>query len=169
VRKNLVLLGMMGVGKSTMGKIVAKKQSLGFIDTDNEIEKKWSMKIAEIFEQKGEKFFRLEEEKEVLKYLKKTNCVISLGGGAFMNRTIRNNILKNTVSIWLDNNLKILNKRTKWNKKRPLLNKKNNQKMINKLYAEREKIYKLANHKINCEGLNTEEVAKKIIFFYEKQ
>jgi len=160
---------MMGVGKSTMGKIVAKKQSLGFIDTDNEIEKKWSMKIAEIFEQKGEKFFRLEEEKEVLKYLKKTNCVISLGGGAFMNRTIRNNILKNTVSIWLDNNLKILNKRTKWNKKRPLLNKKNNQKMINKLYAEREKIYKLANHKINCEGLNTEEVAKKIIFFYEKQ
>ena len=169
MRKNLVLLGMMGVGKSTMGKIVAKKQSLGFIDTDNEIEKKWSMKIAEIFEQKGEKFFRLEEEKEVLKYLKKTNCVISLGGGAFMNRTIRNNILKNTVSIWLDNNLKILNKRTKWNKKRPLLNKKNNQKMINKLYAEREKIYKLANHKINCEGLNTEEVAKKIIFFYEKQ
>ncbi len=160
---------MMAVGKSTMGKIVAKRQGLEFIDTDNSIEKKWSMKIAEIFKQKGEKFFRLEEEKEVLKCLKKTNCVISLGGGAFMNRTIRNNIIKNAVSIWLDNNLKILSQRTKWNKKRPLLNKKDNQKMINKLYAQREKIYKLANHRINCEGLNKEEVAKKIIFFYEKQ
>ena len=160
---------MMAVGKSTMGKIVAKRQGLEFIDTDNRIEKKWSMKIAEIFKQKGEKFFRLEEEKEVLKCLKKTNCVISLGGGAFMNRTIRNNIIKNAVSIWLDNNLKILSQRTKWNKKRPLLNKKDNQKMINKLYAQREKIYKLANHRINCEGLNKEEVAKKIIFFYEKQ
>ena len=169
MRKNLVLLGMMAVGKSTMGKIVAKRQGLEFIDTDNSIEKKWSMKIAEIFKQKGEKFFRLEEEKEVLKCLKKTNCVISLGGGAFMNRTIRNNIIKNAVSIWLDNNLKILSQRTKWNKKRPLLNKKDNQKMINKLYAQREKIYKLANHRINCEGLNKEEVAKKIIFFYEKQ
>ena len=169
MRKNLVLLGMMAVGKSTMGKIVAKRQGLEFIDTDNRIEKKWSMKIAEIFKQKGEKFFRLEEEKEVLKCLKKTNCVISLGGGAFMNRTIRNNIIKNAVSIWLDNNLKILSQRTKWNKKRPLLNKKDNQKMINKLYAQREKIYKLANHRINCEGLNKEEVAKKIIFFYEKQ
>ena len=165
MRKNLVLLGMMAVGKSTMGKIVAKRQGLEFIDTDNSIEKKWSMKIAEIFKQKGEKFFRLEEEKEVLKCLKKTNCVISLGGGAFMNRTIRNNIIKNAVSIWLDNNLKILSQRTKWNKKRPLLNKKDNQKMINKLYAQREKIYKLANHRINCEGLNKEEVAKKIIFF----
>ena len=132
MRKNLVLLGMMAVGKSTMGKIVAKRQGLEFIDTDNSIEKKWSMKIAEIFKQKGEKFFRLEEEKEVLKCLKKTNCVISLGGGAFMNRTIRNNIIKNAVSIWLDNNLKILSQRTKWNKKRPLLNKKDNQKMINK-------------------------------------
>ena len=160
---------MMAVGKSTMGKIVAKRQGLEFIDTDNRIEKKWSMKIAEIFKQKGEKFFRLEEEKEVLQCLKKTNCVISLGGGAFMNRTIRNNIIKNAVSIWLDNNLKILSQRTKWNKKRPLLNKKDNQKMINKLYAQREKIYKLANHRINCEGLNKEEVAKKIIFFYEKQ
>jgi len=160
---------MMAVGKSTMGKIVAKKLGLEFIDTDNKIEKKWSMKIAEIFKQKGEKFFRSEEQKEVLKYLKKTNCVISLGGGAFMNRTIRNNILEDAVSIWLDNNLNILSKRAKWNKKRPLLNKKNNQEIINKLYAEREKIYKLADHRINCEDLNTKEVAKKIIFFYEEQ
>ena len=63
MKKNLVLLGMMGVGKSTLGKVVAKKQELKFIDTDTIIEKKHSMKIAEIFEKKGEKFFRAEEEK----------------------------------------------------------------------------------------------------------
>ena len=111
----------------------------------------------------------MEEEKEVLKSLKKSNCVIALGGGGFMNRTVRRNILKNAVSVWLDSNLEIISKRTKWNKKRPLLDKKNNQKKINKLYAERENIYKLANHRINCDNLNKENIANKIIFFYEKQ
>ena len=97
VRKNLVLLGMMGVGKTTIGKIVAKKQGLEFVDTDINIEKKCSMKISEIFKKKGEKFFRIEEEKEVLKSLTKNNCVIALGGGAFVNQSIRNGILKNAI------------------------------------------------------------------------
>ena len=77
MRKNLVLLGMMGVGKSTLGKIVAKKQDLKFIDTDSNIEKKCLMKISEIFKNRGEKFFRLLEEKEVLESLKKSECVIA--------------------------------------------------------------------------------------------
>ena len=128
MRKNLILLGMMGVGKSTLGKMVAEKLELAFIDTDIKIEEKCSMKISEIFKNKGEKFFRMEEEKEVLKSLKKNNCVIALGGGAFLNKTVRNHILKDAVSIWLDVNLKILNKRIKWNNKRPLLDKKNSQK-----------------------------------------
>ena len=127
------------------------------------------MKVAEIFKKKGEKFFRLEEEKEVLKSLKKSNCVIALGGGGFMNRTVRSNILKNAVSVWLDSDLEIISKRTKWNKKRPLLDKKNNQKKIKKLYVERENIYKLANHRINCDSLKKEDIAKKIIIFYENQ
>ena len=168
VRKNLVLLGMMGVGKSTLGKIVAKKQGLEFIDTDDIIEKKCSMKVSEIFEKKGEKFFRLMEEKEVLKSLKKSNCVIALGGGGFLNKTVRNNILKNAVSVWLDCDLEVINKRTKWNRKRPLLDKKNNEKIINKLYAERKNIYKLANYRINCSKLNKENISNKIIIFYEK-
>jgi len=71
VKKNLVLLGMMAVGKTTLGKIVAKKQKLEFIDIDTCIEQKNSMTIREIFEKKGEKFFRMEEEKEILKSLKK--------------------------------------------------------------------------------------------------
>ena len=168
MRKNLVLVGMMGVGKTTLGKIVSKMTDLKFIDTDANIEKNCLMKISEIFKRKGENFFRLQEKKEVLKLLKESNSVIALGGGAFIDKTIRDNILKNAVSIWLDADLKDLNKRIKWSNKRPLLNEKNNQKKINKLYDERKNIYKLANHKINCDNLSKESIAKKIITFYEK-
>ncbi len=168
MRKNLVLLGMMGVGKTTIGKIVARKQGMEFIDTDENIEEKCSMSISEIFKKKGEKFFRIEEQKEVLKSIKKSNCVIALGGGAFINETIRNDILKNAISIWLDTDLKTLNKRIKYNKKRPLLNKENNQKKIDEFYLERKNIYKLANHKIDCDNLNKENIAKKIIIYYGK-
>ena len=169
MRKNLVLLGMMGVGKSTLGKIVAKKQDLIFIDTDLNIEKKYAMKISEIFKNKGEKFFRILEEREVLESLKKSKCVIALGGGAFMKKTVRDRILKDSVSIWLDVNLKTLNKRVKWNEKRPLINEENSQIKINQLYAERKNIYKMANYRINCNNLSKEDIANKIITFYEKQ
>ena len=168
MKKNLVLLGMMAVGKTTLGKIVAKKQELKFIDIDASIEKKNSMTIKEIFKKKGEKFFRMVEEKEVLKSLEKNNCVIALGGGAFMNKTVRENILKNAISIWLNVDIKTLNKRVKWNQKRPLLKEKNDQKKITELYAERKDIYKLANHKIACDNLTKEDIAEKIIALYEK-
>ena len=171
MKKNLVLLGMMAVGKSTLGKIVAKKQDLIFIDTDLNIEKKYAMKISEIFKNKGEKFFRILEEREVLESLKKSKCVIALGGGAFMKKTIRDRILKDSVSIWLDVNLKTLNKRANWNKKRPLINinKEDSQIKINQLYAERKNIYKMANYRINCNNLSKEDIADKIITYYEKQ
>ena len=168
MKKNLVLLGMMAVGKTTLAKIVAKKQKLEFIDIDKNIEKKNSMKILEIFDKKGEAFFRTEEEKEVLKYLKKNNCVIALGGGAFMNEAIRKNVLKNAISVWLDVSIKTLNERVKWNQKRPLLKKDDNAKILKELYDKRKKIYKLANHKIICDKLNKEKLAKKIIALYGK-
>jgi len=168
VKKNLVLLGMMAVGKTTLGKIVAKKQELKFIDIDASIEKKNSMTIKEIFKKKGEKFFRMEEENEILKSLEKNNCVIALGGGAFMNKTVRENILKNAISIWLNVDIKTLNQRVKWNQKRPLLKEENNQKKITELYAERKNIYKLANHQIACDKLSKENIAEKIIALYEK-
>ena len=158
----------MGVGKTTIGRTVAKKQGMEFVDTDQNIEEKFSMTIATIFKTRGEDFFRDEEEKEVLKSLKKNNCVIALGGGSFINETIRNSILKNAISMWLDIDLKILSKRIKWNKKRPILNKKNNKKKINELYAERKNIYKLAKYKINCNNLNKNSIVEKIISLYDK-
>lgn len=169
MKKNLVLLGMMGVGKSTLGKNVAKQQNLTFIDTDRNIEKKYAMKITEIFKKKGENFFRIQEEKEVLESLKKNKTVIALGGGAFLKKSVRDKILKNSLSIWLDINLKTLNKRLKWNKKRPLLSGENGQIIIKRLFAQRKNIYKLANHKINCNNLSKEDIIKKIIDLYEKQ
>jgi len=167
VKKNLVLLGMMGVGKSTLGKIVAKKLNLKFIDTDLNIEKKWSMKIWEIFEKKGENFFRIEEEKEILECLKKNKTVLALGGGAFTNKNVRNLILKNSLSFWLDLNLRTITQRVKWNKKRPLLNQENAEEIIKKLYLKRKNIYKLAKYKINCNKMTKQEIAKKIVFYYE--
>ena len=77
MKKNLVLLGMMGVGKSTLGRIVAKKQGFKFIDTDLKIEEKCSMKISDIFKKKGEAFFRQEEEKVVLESIEEINSIIA--------------------------------------------------------------------------------------------
>jgi len=169
VKKNLVLLGMMGVGKSTLGKIVAKRLDLTFIDTDRVIEKKNSMKIAEIFKKKGEEFFRLCEKKESLESLNKNKSVIALGGGAFMEKSIRDKVLKDSTSIWLEASLKTLNRRVGWNKKRPLIASGNAKLIINKLYGERKKIYKLAKYKINCNNLTKENILKKIITLYEKE
>jgi len=168
VKKNLILLGMMGVGKTTIGKILAKKLKLEFIDTDANIEKENSMSINDIFEQKGEKFFRTEEERIVLKYLKKKDCVIALGGGAFINKKLRENILKNASSFWLNLNIKTLTERAKWSSKRPLLKNENYKKVIKDLFLERRNFYKLANYKIECDRIGKNDIVTKIIDLYEK-
>ena len=103
MRKNLVLLGMMGAGKSTLGKIVAKKCGIKFIDTDFLIENRNFMSIKEIFEKKGENFFRKEEEEIVFDSLKQENCVIALGGGAFINEKIRQKILSDAIARFVKN------------------------------------------------------------------
>ena len=100
--------------------------------------------------------------------MEKKNCVIALGGGAFINKILRENILKNAISIWLNVDIKTLNKRVTWNKKRPLLKDGGNQKKLTELYAERKGIYKLANHKIACDKCSKENIATKIIALYEK-
>ena len=126
-----------------------------------------SSNFWEIFKNKVENFFRLPEKKEVKKKIKKNKIIIALGGGAFMNKNIRDSILKNSLSFWLDLNLNTINRRVKWNNKRPLLNKENSQEIIKNLYSERKNIYKLAKYKINCNNLTKDAITKKIIFFYE--
>ena len=120
-KKNLVFLGMMGSGKSSIGSLVAKKLKLNFVDIDKEIEKNLNITIKKIFEIKGENYFRKIEEQTTLKKLKLNSTVISLGGGAFVNNNIRKEILKNHLSFWLNWDDKILLNRIKNSKKRPLV------------------------------------------------
>ena len=168
MEKNLVLVGMMGVGKSSVGKILAKSLKIKFVDIDKLIEKKQKMKIRNIFELKGEKFFRNEEEIVCKEYLQKTKSVIALGGGAFMNKNIRSAIFSNSISIWLDVSIKTLNLRLNKNFKRPLLKQQNNKEILEKLYDKRKTVYNLAKYKIDCNKMKINDVVKKIIKIYEK-
>ena len=164
--KNLVFLGMMGSGKSSIGNLVSKKLNLPFIDIDSLIEENNGMSIAEIFKKKGEDYFRNLEEKITLKYLRKIKNVVSLGGGGFINVKIRNEILANHFSFWLNWDESILIRRIKDSKKRPLAFKSTNQE-LRTIIKNRSKIYSNAQFKINCNKLTKTEIVKKIIKIYE--
>ena len=164
--KNLVFLGMMGSGKSSIGNLVSEKLNLPFIDIDSLIVENTGMSVSEIFKKKGEDYFRNLEEKITLKCLKKINNVVSLGGGGFINDKIRKEILSNHFSFWLNCNESTLMKRIKGSKKRPLAFKSTDQE-IKKMIKDRSKIYSNAQFKINCNKLKKMEIVKKIIKIYE--
>ena len=167
MEKNLVLTGMMGVGKSTIGKKLAKKLKLKFVDIDKVIESKEKSTISEIFTNKGESYFRKIEKRVTLEELRKKHVVIALGGGAFMSNIIRNEVKDTTISFWLDLNLKKLLPRLKNISKRPLLNQVNLEKTLKKIYSERKKIYNKSNFKVKCNSKNIEEITREIILLYE--
>ena len=169
MRKNLVLLGMMGVGKTTLAKIFAHKYKLRFIDIDSRIEKENSMSINKIFKTKGEKFFRLKEEIIALNALDEKNSVIALGGGAFVNEKIREKVLSLAISIWLDMNIGLLEVRLKKSKIRPLLKSNNIRDELEKIYENRKNFYNLANYKIDCDKLELKEILEKITKIYENK
>ena len=164
--KNLVFLGMMGSGKSSIGHLVSKKLYLPFIDIDNLIVENTGMSISEIFEKKSEAYFRNLEEKVTLKCLKKNKNVVSLGGGGFINSKVRKEILTNHFSFWLYWDESILVKRIKGSKKRPLVSESSDQE-IRAIIKSRSKTYSNAQFKINCNKLTKTEIVKKIIKIYE--
>jgi shikimate kinase len=164
--KNLVFLGMIGSGKSSIGNLVSKKLDLPFIDVDSLIVENTGMSISEIFEKKGENYFRNIEEKITLKCLKKIKNVVSLGGGGFINTKIRKEILTNHFSFWLNWDDTTLIRRIKDSKKRPLVFKSTDQK-IKAIIKDRSRIYSNAQFKINCNKLSKTEIVKKIIKIYE--
>ena len=166
--KNLTLTGMMGVGKSTIGKKLAKRLKYNFIDIDKLIETKEGKSINLIFKYESESYFRKIESEITLQELKKNNSVISLGGGAFLNKTIRNTTKRTSVSFWIDVNTNELVKRLKKSNKRPLLYKKNISDTIEKIYLKREKIYQKADYRVKCSFLKSNEIIKKILKLYEK-
>jgi len=167
LNKNIVLLGMMGSGKSTIGYLLSKNINFNFLDIDKFIEKEMGLKIYDIFQKKGEIYFRNLEEKITLKFLKGNGKIISLGGGAFLNKNIRKEILKNHISFWLSWNNSTIIKRILKSKKRPIafISSENN---LNKLINERSNIYSEEKFKINCETLTKNMIVKNIIELYEK-
>jgi len=166
LNKNLVFLGMMGAGKSSIGNLVSKKLNLPFVDVDSLIVDNTGMSISEIFEKKGENYFRNLEEKITLNCLKKITKVVSLGGGGFINAKIRKEILANHFSFWLNWDDSILIRRIRKSKKRPLVFKSTDQE-IRAIIKARSKIYSNAQFKINCNKLTKTEIVKKIIKIYD--
>ncbi|MDB0046744.1 shikimate kinase [Candidatus Pelagibacter sp.] len=164
--KNLVFLGMMGSGKSSIGNLVSKKLDFPFIDIDTLIVKNTGMSVLEIFKNKGENYFRNLEEEITIKCLKKIKNVVSLGGGGFINAKIRKEILTNHFSFWLDWDESILIKRIKDSKERPLAFNSSDRE-IRTIIKNRSKIYSNAQFKINCNKLTKTEIVEKIIKIYE--
>ena len=168
MKKNLVLIGMMGSGKSTISRLLSNITKQNLIDTDQLIEKETKLKINDIFQKKGENFFRRIEEKIVLNSLKFSDNIIAIGGGAFLNDRIREKIKNNCISVWLKCSEQTLIPRIKNSKKRPkayLLKEKDLIKLIN----DRSKIYSKADYKINCDTLTKNEIVDKILKIYEKK
>jgi shikimate kinase len=168
MEKNLILTGMMGVGKTTIGKRLAKELSYAFIDMDKIIEKQEGESISSIFRNKGEDYFRKIEKKLTIIELKKNSSVISLGGGAFLNSTIRQYSKKKSISFWLDVPIEILIKRLKKSKNRPVLEKEKTDTSIKKIYFIRKKFYNKAHYRIKCKALTLKQIIEKILNFYEK-
>ena len=165
-KENLVFLGMMGSGKSSIGSIISKKLNIDFIDVDKQIEKKMGLTISKIFEIKGEKYFREIEEATTLKVLKKNKIIISLGGGAFLNNKIKKEILDNHISFWLNWEIKTLINRIKKSQKRPVAFNASKIDLI-ELIKKRSIVYSKAMYKINCENLTKNEIVKNILKIYE--
>ena len=165
-KENLVFLGMMGSGKSSIGLMVSKKLNIDFVDVDQEIEKKIGMTISKIFENQGEKYFREIEELITLKLLKKNKTVISLGGGAFLNNKIKKEVLDNHISFWLKWDIKTLVNRIQNSEKRPIAFKSSKNELID-LIKKRSIVYSKAMYKIDCENLTKNEIAQKILRIYE--
>ncbi len=165
-KKNLVLIGMMSSGKSTIGELLAKKLNFKFFDIDKIIENETKMKITEIFKIKGENFFRNLEEKTTVKLLNFSNAVISLGGGGFVNEIIRKETNTKSKTFWLDWNLDTLISRIRKRNNRPVALALNNNELKN-LIIKRSKYYSKAKYKINCQKLTRPEIIKKILNLYE--
>jgi len=167
LNKNIVLVGMMGSGKSTIGYLLSKSTNLSYIDIDKFIEKETGLKIYNIFEKNGEAYFRNLEEKITLKLLKSKRRIISLGGGGFINKNIRKEVLNNNLSFWLNWENSTIVKRILKSKKRPIAIN-SNENDLKKLISDRSKIYSEAHFKINCETLTKNMIVNQIIERYEK-
>lgn len=163
--KNIVLIGMAGVGKTTVGRVLSKKIQRKFLDMDQEFEDQTKIRITDFFAVYGEKEFRKIERRIINDVLTKNKkLVVSAGGGIFSNNEIRDLIIKKSTTFFLDSSIETLAERLKKNfSNRPLLNKGNLRDNIEKLYEKRIKDYMMAKHIILVDNLSVEDVVLNII------
>jgi shikimate kinase len=145
LERTVVLVGMMGSGKSAIGKSLATRLGVAFLDSDAEIERAANASISEIFARDGEEFFRRRETEVIRRLLNGRPCVLSTGGGAFMAERNRTMITEKGVSLWLKASLDTLWERVRHKDTRPLLRTANPRQTLADLLAVREPIYSLAN------------------------
>lgn len=139
--RSIVLVGMMGVGKSTIGKLLAGKLGLNFVDSDEEIEKAAGMPISEMFERFGESSFRDGERRVIARLITEGPKVIATGGGAFINDETRSLIKEQCRSVWIDADLDVLIERVSRRSNRPLLVGKDPREVLTELATKRTPFY----------------------------
>ncbi|WP_455481947.1 shikimate kinase [Bartonella sp. B35(2025)] len=162
-QRALVFVGLMGAGKSVIGRYVATILDLPFYDSDQEIEKASHMTIIEFFKIYGESEFRDLERRIILNLIKKSPLILATGGGAYINEDIRKAIHENGISIWLKADLDVLMKRILQRPIRPLLQTENPKETMQKLMEQRYPIYAKANLTINNYEKSHRTIAQNII------
>jgi shikimate kinase len=161
--RSVVLVGMMGAGKSTIGRRLAGRLRLSFVDADAEIEAAASMTIAEIFETKGEPYFRDGEARVIARLLEGGPCVLATGGGAFMREDTRHRIHHKAVSIWLRADADTILRRVKRRADRPLLQTADPAATIGRLIEERHPVYQRADLTIASREVPHEKIVEECI------
>jgi shikimate kinase len=162
-KKNLILVGLMGAGKSSVGRIVATQLGIPFIDTDAEIERVSRMTIPELFAAYGEQEFRALESRVIKRILRTGPRVVSTGGGAFINERTRKFIKRGGLSVWLKADLDVLWERVNKRDTRPLLRTENPRKTLEDLMNARYPIYSEADMTVLSRDVRKEKMADEIL------
>lgn len=162
-RRNLVFVGLMGAGKSAIGKLVAQQMRVPFIDTDAEIERVSRMTISELFAKYGEAEFRSLETRVIRRLMRSGPKVISTGGGAFINENTRRNVKRFAVSIWLSADLDVLWERVNKRDHRPLLKTENPKDTLAALMEKRYPIYAEADITVNSRDVRKELIVEEVL------
>ena len=163
--KNIVLIGFMATGKTSVGRSLSKRLKREFFEIDEIIEKKEGTSIKKIFETKGEEYFRKLEKEIVKEASKKDGVIISAGGGAVIDEENFKNLKENGILVCLSSSVEIILERTRGQKSRPLLNTPDPKKKIEELLKKRAPYYKKADFCIDTDSLTVEQVVDKIVEF----
>ncbi|MEP1767518.1 MAG: shikimate kinase [Sulfitobacter sp.] len=164
LKKTVALVGMMGAGKTAVGRAVALKLDAPFLDSDAEIEAAANLSVPEIFQRDGESFFRKRETEVIRRLLETQSGILSTGGGAYLAQVNRENIADKGVALWLDADLDLLWNRVRHKDTRPLLRTENPRATLSEIFDQRTPIYGLAELRVGCsEELSIDAMADCVI------